>query len=86
MVMKLLLRYALHIVSAKIESYFQSKKLYTSLYNSDWLECSQDYKKLMVFAMANMQNELTVRVIGILKFSLGTFVTVRTNYRFVVYK
>lgn len=55
---------------------FQGKQLPASLYSSDWVHCSNDYKQLLLIAMMNMQRELYVRVGGIVNFSLDTLVVV----------
>lgn len=52
-----------------------------SLYNSEWVHCSLDYKKMVLFIIGNMQTDMTISVRGLVTFSLKTFLTVMRSLK-----
>lgn len=63
-------------------SLLQSTRLFSAIYNGDWVNRSLQYKKIMLLVMLNVQQELRVHVGGFIELSLQTLVLVKFCIKF----
>ncbi|VEN47010.1 unnamed protein product [Callosobruchus maculatus] len=61
----------------------KSSIIYRSIYNTPWIDCDVQYRKLLIRMMSQAQRAITQRAGGLISLSTGTYATVlRTSYSY----